>query len=430
MAIDWQALRIEGIYKQPHEGFGMLRVKLPAGVLSAGQARGIAAIATEFARGALHLTTRGSIELHWLREEDLLTVKGRLAALGLTSRGACGGAVRGITCSDQGSVVFPRVEALARRLQRYFTGNPRFERLPKKFKIGITADIRSRSHLIQDVGLVLKGEEAGKACYDVWIAGGLGREPQAGFLLEEQVVEGRIIPLIEAVLQVYGAHAQPGKRLKHVAQDLGQETLRTLIAEQPSAREELSPPAGLPDRFVPAADASTRLEAPVYAGELPAEGLALLAEVAETRAGGWLIVTADQNIAFQVEDADAARQELNRLGFGGTTRGEQVCFKICPGSHECRMGLAPTRDVARQVIAVLGPVAGTARWAISGCYNSCAQPQLADYGIVVSGLVKDEVGSRSPRFDLYSHSGGQELGSPVARNLSLTELLDNVQKVD
>jgi sulfite reductase beta subunit-like hemoprotein len=94
------------------------------------------------------------------------------------------------------------------------------------------------------------------------------------------------------------------------------------------------------------------------------------------------------------------------------------------------MGLAPTRDVARQVIAILGPVAGAARWAISGCHNSCAQPQLADYGIVVSGLVKGEDGNRASRFDLYSHSGGQELGSPVARNLSLAELLDSVKRVD
>jgi sulfite reductase beta subunit-like hemoprotein len=85
--------------------------------------------------------------------------------------------------------------------------------------------------------------------------------------------------------------------------------------------------------------------------------------------------------------------------------------------------------VARQVIAAMGPVAGAARWAISGCHNSCAQPQLADFGIVVSGLVKGDDGSRSPRFDLYSHSGRLELGSPVAQNLSLAELLDMVKSL-
>jgi sulfite reductase beta subunit-like hemoprotein len=194
---------------------------------------------------------------------------------------------------------------------------------------------------------------------------------------------------------------------------------------------ELSPPAGLPDHFMPAADISTRLEAPVFAGELPADDLTRLAGFAEAWAGGWLIVTADQDIAFHIIDkADAARQELARLGFGGGTREERASFKVCPGSHECRMGLAPTRDVARQVIAALGPVAGVARWAISGCHNSCAQPQLADFGIVVSGLVKGDDGSRSPRFDLYSRSDQQELGTPVAPNLSLTELLDVVKKTE
>lgn len=427
MTLDWPALRVEGIYRQPVDGYAMLRIKLPVGMISSGQARGVASLAAEFARGALHLTTRGSIELHWVREENLATVKGRLAALGLTSRGACGGAVRGVTCSSHSSAGFPQVESLARKLQRHFTGNPRFERLPKKFKIGIAADDQSRGHLIQDAGLVLTETVEGKPAVDVWIAGGLGREPQAGFLLEERVVEGRIIPLLEAVLNVYAAHAPTGKRLKHVAKELGAERLRALIAEQPSAAEEHSPPAGLADSFVPAVDAATRLEAPVFAGELTADNLALLAGFAEERAGGWLIVTAEQNIAFHVIDtANDSQQELTRLGFGSETREAQFSFKVCPGSHECRMGLAPTRDVARQVIATLGPVAGASRWAISGCHNSCAQPQIADYGIVASGLVKDDDGSRTVCFDLYRNAGNG-LGEVMKGNMSLEELLEAVR---
>ncbi len=425
MSHDWQSLRIEGIYRQPVEGFAMLRVKLPAGVLSAGQARGIGALAHRFARGALHLTTRGSIELHWVRGEDLAAVKGGVAALGLTSRGACGGAVRGITCASQGNAAFPQVESLARQLQRQFTGNPRFERLPKKFKIGIFPDTVDRGHLIQDVGLVLKG-----SCYDVWIAGGLGREPQPGFLLEEEVSPGRIIPLIEAILNVYAAHAPAGKRLKHLARELGEEALRKLIAAQPSATQELTPPAGLPDSFVPAPTDSTRLEAPVFGGELSAEELVRLAGFAEIHGGGWLIINADQNVAFQIPgDVAPARQELIGLGFGGDGRVEQICFRICPGSHECRMGLAPTRDVARQVIDRLGLGAIAARWAISGCQNSCAQPQLADYGIMTTGLVKGDDGNRSPRFDLHRNQG-EGLGEVLKRNLSTEELLEAVSSLD
>ena len=295
---------------------------------------------------------------------------------------------------------------------------------PKKFKIGIFADAADRGHLIQDVGLVPQGSG-----YDVWIAGGLGRDPQAGFLLEEQVTEGRIIPLIEAILLVYAAHAPAGKRLKHVVREMGEGALRELIAAQPFASEELSPPAGLPDHFVPALPDFGRLEAPVFGGELPGDGLVRLAGFAEKWGGGWLLVTADQNVAFHLTGDDAApRQELATLGFGGEGRAEQICFRICPGSHECRMGLAPTRDLARQVIAGMGPVAGVARWAVSGCPNSCAQPQIADFGILASGLVKGDDGSRSPRFQLYRNQA-EGLGEVMSSNLSTEELLDAVRSL-
>ena len=254
--------RLDGIYKQRQEGFYMQRVKLPAGVISAAQARAVAAVATRFGRGTVHLTTRGSMEIHWLAEADLPEVKRDLAKAGLTSRGACGGAVRGITCGSQGAQGFPALESLARRLHRHFTGNPRFERLPKKFKIGIEADAAGGRHLIQDVGLVLAGISGDSARYDVWIAGGLGREPRAGFLFARDLPEERVIPLIEAIVTVYAAHAPPPKRLKYLAREFGEEKLRRLIEAEPAAGEELPPVSGLPDHLIADAAGRHRLELP------------------------------------------------------------------------------------------------------------------------------------------------------------------------
>jgi sulfite reductase (ferredoxin) len=111
------------------------------------------------------------MEIHWLSERGLPQIKRELAQVGLTSRGACGGAVRGVTCGSQDAQGFPALETLARRLQSHFTGNPRFERLPKKFKIGIEADVSGGRHLIQDVGLVLSRVEEGRDRFDIWIAG-------------------------------------------------------------------------------------------------------------------------------------------------------------------------------------------------------------------------------------------------------------------
>lgn len=439
MTTEKKDFRLDGIYYQRQEGFFMQRVKLPAGVISSQQARTVGAVADAFGQGTIHLTTRDSMEIHWLHENDLPEIKRVLATVGLTSRGACGGAVRGITCSSQGAVGFPLIEALARRLQRHFAGNPRFERLPKKFKIGIEADQNGRRHLIQDVGLVLAREEAGRAWYDIWVAGGLGREPQPGILFAQDVVEERIIPLIEAILRVYAAGAPAGKRLKHLLREIGEEEFRRRIDADPAAHEELPPCKGFPELLVPAtdnrsrraADKIQRIEARFFAGGLTSSQLGQLADFADTCSNGVLMATADQNIAFPVaaqHDPDQARLELAQAGFTNASRDEWITFRVCPGTHECRAGLAPTREIARAVLEAMGPVAEGLTWAISGCHNSCTQPQLADLGIVSSRLVADEDGQRSPRFDLYRPEG-DGLNQKRETGLSLGELIATVQKI-
>ncbi|MFZ2948783.1 MAG: nitrite/sulfite reductase [Desulfuromonadaceae bacterium] len=421
--------RLDGIYKQRQEGFYMQRVKLAAGVISASQARAVAAISSRFGRGTIHLTTRGSIEIHWLKEEDLPQVKRELAKSGLTSRGACGGAVRGITCGSQGALGFPALESLARRMHRHFTGNPRFERLPKKFKIGIESDADGGRHLIQDVGLVLAGLDEGRGSYDVWIAGGLGREPRPGFLLAEGVAEERIIPVIEAVVSVYATHAPPPKRLKFLAKEFGEAKLRQLIESEAVYNEVIPVSSGLPEGLVTAPAGRERLELPVFAGNLTALQFELVADAAERHADGVLMVTANQDIALLLPGIEAAA-ELKGLqqSTGLTPAGATNALRVCPGSHECQMGLAATRDVASGLAGHIGALGQKLSWALSGCPNSCTQPQLADVGIVSSTLVKGENGERTPRFDLYRLGDGG-LGTAVERSLTLDELYGKVSEI-
>lgn len=416
--------RLDGIYRQRQEGFFMQRVKLPAGVISADQARAVANASTRFGQGTIHLTTRGSMEIHWLQEVDLPEVKRYLAAVGLTSRGACGGAVRGITCSSQGTADFPALEAMARRLQRHFAGNPRFERLPKKFKIGIEANVSGRRHLIQDVGLVLSDSNANGSLYDVYVAGGLGREPQAGFLFEAAVSENRIIPLIEAVARVYAAHTPAGKRIKHLVREIGEQEFRRRVSLEPSFQEELPQTLGLTEGLM-TVPGSRRIEVRFFGGVVTAGQLEELAEIAVERSEGVLMATADQDIAFHIAEAFDPEDTASTLQAAGFEL-EGTTFRICPGSHLCRVGLSPTRDVARAIIDSMGPSARALTWALSGCPNSCTQPQLADVGIVSSSLVKDDGGERTPRFDLY-RLNDEGLGTPVEITLTQDELCSRVR---
>ncbi len=421
--------RLNGIYKQRQPGFYLQRIKLPAGVISAEQAVKVAEIVDRYARGRIHLTSRGSMELHWLNEADLPEVARQLAMVGLTGRGACGGAVRGVVCGSLSAATSPRLEALVRTIHCYFTANPRFETLPKKFKIAVEADTLSGRHMIQDLALVPATAGSGAAAYDVWTAGGLGREPQPGFLLAAAVAEELILPLIEAVIGIYAARTPAGKRLKHLLLEIGQEEFRSLVM----GAAALSPPSSygknLAAVLLPEPGGTPRrLQAGVFAGELSGSELHALAAMAAKWAGGVMVVTTEQNIVCHLPsatDVNAARQELVYAGFAGISRQERVDFRVCPGSHECRMGLTLTRALALEIVALSGPVGMKLRWALSGCPNSCTRPQLADVGIVVSRLVNEE-GERTARFDLYRGNGSDSFATAVGRGLSQEELLREV----
>ena len=219
--IDYRNFKINGIYQYNDAADLMVRAKLPAGVLSVVQAEAICDVSEKYSNGILHLTCRGNVEIHGLRGDTLPQVFRRYNAVGLTTRGACGGAVRSVICATAEGDGFSRIQLLARCLHDHFTGNPHFEGLPKKFKLGIENGYLGARHLCQDLVMVYLGQEDGRDLCDVWVAGGLGRQPQEGFLLAGRVSFERLIPLIEGVVKVYKKNTPAGKRLKYLLADIG-----------------------------------------------------------------------------------------------------------------------------------------------------------------------------------------------------------------
>ncbi|NCP04464.1 MAG: hypothetical protein GW861_13940, partial [Deltaproteobacteria bacterium] len=59
--------------------------------------------------------------------------------------------------------------------------------------------------------------------------------------------------------------------------------------------------------------------------------------------------------------------------------------------------------------------------AISGCANSCAQPQLADFGIFVSKITRNQAGDHVPLFDVFQFSA-QHFAQPAAQQLNEEQL--------
>ncbi len=428
MDIDYKKLRLDGVYQQNKAGDLMLRVKVPAGVLSCEQAEKVCGISEQFSNSLLHLTTRGSIEFHWLQYADIPRILTLLNAVGLTSRGACGGAVRGVSCSSSFSADFGIVQTLARKLHRHFAGNPHFEGLPKKFKIGVDADYANARHLIQDVGLVYRKTIDTVHHYDVWCAGGLGRKPQAAFRYEQAIAEPELIPLIEAIVRIYARNTPPPKRLKFLLNQIGEPALREKIeasrhhGRPPEPQSTLDGSLTLPD--------GDPIEIPVFAGEIKTVDLRRIAALSRRYSNSFLALTADQNLLVLLP-AEVERQslleQLQAAGILNDQPENRVRFRICPGNHECRMGLAATRDVARQICQAIDGKEFAGTLAISGCANSCAQPQLATLGIITSKAVKQDDGSRTPRFNLLRRDTA-EFGKTLRENLDLDELIEAIAR--
>src|SRR5688500_328772 len=76
---------------------GMQRIKIPMGRLSTAQLEALAEVAEEYSDGILHVTTRQDIQLHFVHIEDTPDLMRRLAAVGITTREACGNTVRNVT---------------------------------------------------------------------------------------------------------------------------------------------------------------------------------------------------------------------------------------------------------------------------------------------------------------------------------------------
>jgi sulfite reductase beta subunit-like hemoprotein len=120
----------------------MVRIRIPNGLLTSEQVRTIAALSSEHGNGVADITVRQNIQLHWVRIESIPELLERLAAVGLSTTGACGDVVRNITGCPLAGVhahELADVRPLIRALDQELAGNPEFYNLPRKFKISVSA---------------------------------------------------------------------------------------------------------------------------------------------------------------------------------------------------------------------------------------------------------------------------------------------------
>lgn len=136
MAVDYAALKKGGFMRQKQKNNFSLRLAVVGGNLTTENLIKIAEVAEKYGDGHVHMTSRQSVEIPFIKLEDVEEVKAELAKGGVKP-GVCGPRVRTITAC-QGNQICPSgnidTYGLAKELdERYFA-----RELPHKFKFGVT----------------------------------------------------------------------------------------------------------------------------------------------------------------------------------------------------------------------------------------------------------------------------------------------------
>lgn len=436
------AVRLQqGVYGQRQEGVNMLRIKIPGGRLNADQLDAVADVTEGFAQRAIaHVTTRQSIQVHFVPLAKTPSAMRRLAQVNLTSREACGNTVRNMSaCALSG--VCPRehvdVSAHLNGAVQHFLRNPLNQQMPRKFKISFSAcESDCAQSLLHDAGVVAVKKD-GRHGFMVKAAGGLGHKPREAIVVEEFIPESELLFSLEALVKLHNKYSDRTKRaksrIKFLVERFGAdgflekyreefERTKQALAGKPYPKGEWREQTG---QEVPGSGAPRKLFAqhqhglfvlPVALpiGEATPRQLHGIAALLRAHGLDEVHTTQDQNlIILNVPENKLAqlRSGLAELGLREPVTGDNVV--ACPGTSTCRLGITASTVVAPQLSGGKADL----RIRVSGCHNGCAQPETGDIGIYGEG--KRMHGKLVPHYQMYFGGDGTGGGNGMGGKLAL-----------
>lgn len=413
---------------------GMMRIKIPFGGLNADQLEVLADLSEEYSDGVSHVTTRQDIQYHFIHIDDTPTVMRRLAAVGITTREACGNAVRNVTacpiagvCRGEGFDVTPYAIACS----KFLLGHPDTQDFGRKFKVAFSGCKEEACGLtsMHDLGAIAKkkivdGRE--RRGFEFYVGGGLGAVPHQAKLFDEFLPEEELLPVAQAIARVFARLGEKRNRararIKFLVAKLGIEEFRKIVLEE---RNKLEPDPRWTDYLATVEDpleeplkkgvslnGSQRPDGfeawvatnvyhqkqPGYVvatvtlplGDITANQLRGLAFISRRFVKDTIRSTVEQNLIFRwVSEADLPElyQALREIRLAEPNAGTIVDVTACPGTDTCKLGIASSRGLARELRARLGEKSleldeaiKDLRIKVSGCFNGCGQHHAADLG--------------------------------------------------
>ncbi|MCA1034975.1 MULTISPECIES: nitrite/sulfite reductase [Bacillaceae] len=403
----WDLFKWAGLYLQrpKEDGYFMMRVNVPSGILTKPQVDALAGIARDYGRGVFDITTRQAIQFHWLEISQIPDIFNRLEAVGLSSAGACGDITRTIVGNPIAGLdpheLFDTTE-IVNEVYTYFQKNEDFSNLPRKYKMSISANLHNASNAeINCVSFtpavkVIDGDE--RKGFHLKVGGGLSSRPYLAETLDVFIEPERTLETAIAVTTIFRDYGYREKRhlarLKFLMADWGPEKFKEKLLEYTGPLPEKgTEPAGgwnagyfygIHDQKQPGLKF---LGFNVPVGRLSADEVFELSRISAHYGNGEIRTCNSQNLIIPnipEENVEALLQEpiFSRITINPNSFiGHAVS---CTGIEYCNLALVETKERMRVIAEELDnritldvPV----RIHMVGCPNSCGQRQIADIGL-------------------------------------------------
>jgi Sulfite reductase, beta subunit (hemoprotein) len=444
---------------------GMQRIKVPFGGMNPEQLEVMAELAEEYSDGIAHVTTRQDFQLHFIHVDDTPALMRRLAAVGITTREACGNSVRNVTacpfsgvCSTESFDVTPYAKGLA----YFLLGHPDVQDFGRKFKVAFSGCKDESCGLVNmhDMGVIaVKKIDAERAVekrgFELYVGGGLGTVPHQAKLFEAFLPEEELLPTAQAISRVFARLGEKKNRnrarIKFLVAQLGIEEFKRLVLEERATLEPdprwtaylaeiheldekpLHPAQPLADTLQTASfqhwyktnifrqkqEGYVTATITLPLGDITADQLRAVADISRRFTNGTIRTTVDQNIVLRwisAADLPEVYVALEAIGLGQPGAGTIVDITSCPGTDTCKLGISASRGLAgelRQRLAekshAMDEAVQNLHIKVSGCFNSCGQHHVADLGFY--GVSRHSGNLTVPHFQVvlggeWTHNAG------------------------
>jgi ferredoxin-nitrite reductase len=445
-------------YVAPNQDAFMLRLRLPGGIVSSHQAKGLCSLAERFGGGYLHVTTRANLQIREIGAAHSIAVLTAVDELGLTSRGAGADNIRNLTGSPAAGIDPKELidtRPLTRELYHHILNHRELYGLPRKFNIAF--DGGGRLGVLEDTNdigfaavAVGTGRPVPAGVYFRMLLGGITGHGvfarDSGVLL----LPHEVVPAAVAIVRLFIDHGdrtdRKRARLHYLIERWGIEKCLAEAARHLSFPWQFAPldicePRGPIEKHGhigvhPQSQPGLHYIGVVLpVGRLEAAQLRGLADVAERCGSGTLRLTVWQNLLVSdIPEARLAEALAAIKGLGLDTSASAIRGGVvaCTGNFGCKFALSDTKRHALALIDHLDTSLALDRPInihLTGCPNSCAQHYVGDIGLLATKVEKSEDEEVEGYHIVVGGGSGAEfeLGREVCRSVPAEEMPRRVE---